>query len=65
MLQAIAENAGTIIITLALIGIVTAVVFKLRADRKKGRTSCGGNCCCCPMAGSCHKQSANRSTGAG
>ena len=55
-MQHIMDNAGTIIITLALIGIVAAVLFKLRKDRKRGKSACGCNCGCCPMAAECHKQ---------
>lgn len=57
MLQGIAENAGTIAVSLALIGVVAGIVAKLRRDRKKGKSSCGCDCGCCPMAGSCHKPS--------
>ena len=57
MLQGIAENAGTIIVSLLLTGIVVLIVVRLRKDRKKGKCSCGGQCGCCPMAGSCHKPS--------
>ena len=55
MIQAIADNAGTVVVTLALIGIVAAVLIKLRRDKRQGKSSCGCNCGCCPMAGSCHK----------
>lgn len=55
MLQGIAENAGTIVVSLLLIGAVALIVIRLRRDRKQGKCSCGGNCGCCPMAGSCHK----------
>lgn len=57
MLQGIAENAGTIAVSLVLIGVVALIVVRLRKDRKKGKCSCGGQCGCCPMAGSCHKPS--------
>ena len=57
MNQEIMANAGTIAVSLLLTGIVTAIVFRLRKDRKQGKSSCGGTCGCCPMAGSCHKQS--------
>lgn len=57
MLQGIADNAGTIAVSLLLIGIVVLIVVRLRKDRKKGKCSCGGQCGCCPMAGSCHKPS--------
>ena len=57
MLQAVMDNAGTIIITLVLIAVVTAIIVKLRRDHKQGKASCGGKCGCCPMSGACHKQS--------
>ena len=56
MMQGIIENAGTIVVSLLLIGLVTVIIIRLRRDRKQGKSSCGGNCGCCPMAGSCHKQ---------
>ena len=55
MLQAIADNAGTILISLALIALVTGIIIQLRRDKKQGKSSCGGNCGSCPMSGSCHK----------
>ena len=57
MLGWIAENAGTIAVSVLLIGFVTWIVVRLRKDQKQGKSSCGGNCGCCPMAGSCHKHS--------
>ena len=55
MFRAIAENAGTIAVSLLLIGLVTLIIVRLRRDKKKGKSSCGANCGCCPMAGSCRK----------
>ena len=57
MFQWIVENAGTIIVSIALIALVTGIVIRMRKDRKQGKSSCGCNCGCCPMAGSCHRQS--------
>ena len=57
MLQAIADNAGTIIVSLVLIGVVALIVLRLHRDKRRGKSSCGGNCGCCLMAGSCHKPS--------
>ena len=57
MLQAIADNAGTILISLALIALVTGIIIRLRRDKKQGKSSCGGSCGHCPMAGTCHKAS--------
>ena len=56
MFQWIAENAGTIIVTAALIALVAGIVIRMRKDKRKGKSSCGCSCGCCPMAGSCHKQ---------
>ncbi|MBR4538376.1 MAG: FeoB-associated Cys-rich membrane protein [Clostridia bacterium] len=57
MLDTIMENAGTILVSLLLIGLVAGIIVKLRRDKKQGKSSCGGNCGCCPMGGCCHKQS--------
>jgi len=56
MNQWIAENAGTILVSIALLGMVAAIVMKLRRDRKQGKSSCGCQCGSCPMAGACHRQ---------
>ena len=55
MLRGIVENAGTIVVTLALIGLVAGIIYVLRRDKKRGKSSCGGQCGHCPMAGACHK----------
>lgn len=57
MIQSILDNAGTVAVSLVLIGTVAAVLRKLRKDKQQGKCSCGGNCGCCPMGGCCHKQS--------
>ena len=57
MIQDIMNNAGTIIVSIALIGLVAGIIIRLRKDKKQGKSSCGGNCGCCPMSGSCHKPS--------
>ncbi|MBR6443535.1 MAG: FeoB-associated Cys-rich membrane protein [Clostridia bacterium] len=57
MFQGIVDNAGTIIVCLVLAGAVTGIIFRLRRDKKQGKSSCGCNCGCCPMSGSCHKES--------
>ena len=55
MLEWFAENAGTLVVSLLLTALVARIIFKLRRDRKQGKSSCGCNCGCCPMAGTCHK----------
>lgn len=54
MLNWIANNMATILISLGLLIIVFAIIVKLVKDKKKGKSSCGCNCAHCAMAGSCH-----------
>lgn len=51
------ENAGTIIVSLLLTGVVCLAVRQMRRDKKQGKSTCGGNCGCCPMGSKCHKPS--------
>ena len=45
---------ATIWISLALAAVVAAIIVKLVRDKKAGKSSCGCNCSCCAMHGSCH-----------
>lgn len=56
MLNWILDNAGTIIAVLALIVIIAAIIIKMVADRKKGKSGCGCDCGCCGMSEECHKK---------
>lgn len=52
----IASHIAVCLIVLALIAAVAGAIAVLVRDKKKGKSSCGGNCSCCPMGGACHKQ---------
>lgn len=54
MLTWLIQNGATILISLALVAMVIGIVFVLRRDKKKGKSSCGGCCAHCAMAGKCH-----------
>ena len=56
MIAWITANFGNIIVSLILIAVVTAVIFKLVKDKKNGVSSCGGNCAHCGMYGSCGRK---------
>ena len=56
MLSWLAANLGTVLITLLLIAVIVTVIVKLRMDKKKGVSSCGGNCAHCAMSGTCHQK---------
>ena len=47
-------NLGTVLIVLVLLAVVIGIIVKLRKDKKKGVSSCGGNCAHCKMHGACH-----------
>ena len=53
-MQWLSENWGTVLVALALLGIVTAIVRQLIRDKRKGKSACGCNCASCPMGGACH-----------
>jgi hypothetical protein len=40
-------NLGTIAVVLVLAAVVTLIVKKIVADKRAGRSSCGGNCSSC------------------
>ncbi len=56
MLAWLSANIGTILIVLVLLAVVIGIIVKLRKDKKKGVSSCGGNCAHCAMHGACHRE---------
>ncbi len=57
MLEFLAANAATIVISLVLLAAVCLIVRKLVKDKKsgKGGCSCGGNCAACGACRSADK----------
>lgn len=51
----ISENLATILIAAALAAVLTAIIAVLIRDKRKGRSSCGGNCAHCAMGGCSHR----------
>ena len=49
----IADNLGTILISLFLLLIVAGIIRSLIQNKKKGKSSCGGNCAHCKMCPAC------------
>ena len=54
MLSWITAHMGTILICAILAVMVACIIALMVRDKKKGKSSCGGNCGHCPMGGSCH-----------
>ncbi|MDE5583667.1 MAG: FeoB-associated Cys-rich membrane protein [Ruminococcus sp.] len=50
----ITENAGTILVGLIVLAVITAIILKIIADKKKGKSSCGCGCENCPSSKVCH-----------
>ena len=55
MLDWIAANLGTILISLVLLVIVSLIVVYLLRQKKAGKSSCGAGCAHCAMHGQCHR----------
>lgn len=45
---------GSWIVAIVLTAIVLLILYKLKKDKKQGKSSCGNNCGCCPNATLCH-----------
>lgn len=56
MMSWLSANLSTVLISVILVAIVICIILVMRRDKKKGKSTCGGNCGHCPMGGSCHKQ---------
>ena len=48
------KNKATKLTLWIFIGLVAGIIAQLRREKKRGKSSCGGNYGCCPMCGSCH-----------
>ncbi len=46
-------NLPTVIVCTMLAVIIVLVIYTMIQNKKKGRSSCGGNCASCP--GGCHR----------
>ena len=54
----LADNWGTLLVSLLLLLVVGAILYRLIRNKKKGKSVCGCGCGCagCSMSGSCHPQ---------
>ena len=56
MLEWFAQNIGSIIAIIVLIGLVSGIIIKMVKDKKSGKSGCGCGCEHCAMSGECHKK---------
>lgn len=56
MFEWLAANIGSVAVGLVVLFIVSAVLFKVLRDRRRGKgsCSCGDNCGSCACSGACH-----------
>ncbi|MBE5878510.1 MAG: FeoB-associated Cys-rich membrane protein [Lachnospiraceae bacterium] len=54
MLNWLAANAASIIVSIILAVLVIAIIVKLIRDKRNGKSSCGCSCTNCAMQGTCH-----------
>lgn len=47
MLVWLSQNLGTVLISVGLMLIVGGILYKMRKDKKAGKSSCGGDCAHC------------------
>ncbi|MBO5374364.1 MAG: FeoB-associated Cys-rich membrane protein [Clostridia bacterium] len=55
MLEFLANNIGTIAISILLLGVVAGIIIRLVKNKRQGKTSCGCGCSNCAMSDICHK----------
>ena len=49
----LAQNLGTILISIVLIALVTVIIRIMIRDKKMGKSTCGGSCASCKMCAAC------------
>ena len=55
MINWLAENLGTILISIILIVLVAIIIRSVIRDKKMGRSTCGGSCASCKMCAACRQ----------
>ncbi|MDR0857751.1 MAG: FeoB-associated Cys-rich membrane protein [Oscillospiraceae bacterium] len=58
MFEYLLYNLGTIIVSLVILGIITAIVASMISDKRKGKNiACNCGCGSCPKASACRSTS--------
>ena len=55
MISWLAENLGTILISIALIVLIVLIIRSMIRDNKMGKSTCGGSCASCKMCAACRR----------
>lgn len=54
MLEFLTANIATIVVLLIVAAVIVLIIYKMSADKKQGKSSCGCNCKGCANALMCH-----------
>ncbi|MEG2507090.1 MAG: FeoB-associated Cys-rich membrane protein [Longicatena sp.] len=54
-MEVVMNNISTIIVGLFVAFVLMGIIFKMRKDKKEGKSSCGCKCRDCPSGGICHE----------
>ena len=55
MIAWLSQNWGTILVAAVVLAVAGVVIWRMVADKKAGKSSCGCNCEGCAMKDKCHK----------
>ena len=55
MMAWLAQNLGTILISIALIVLIVLIIRSIIIDKKMGKSTCGGSCASCKMCAACRQ----------
>ena len=55
MIAWLAENLGTILISIVLVVLIVLIIRSMIRDKKMGKSTCGGNCASCKMCAACRR----------
>ena len=51
----LAQNLGTMLISIVLIALIALIMRSMIRDKKMGKSTCGGNCASCKMCAACRQ----------
>ena len=59
MIAWLAENLGTILISIVLIVLIVLIIRSMIRDKKMGKSTCPGSCASCKMCAACRQAGKN------
>lgn len=60
VIELLIANIGSVLVGAIVLAVVALVIALMARDKKRGKSSCGSSCSCCPMSGKCHPAKPDR-----